>query len=160
MRKTNEVLDKGLAIVTGVLFGGLFLVTVLNIVLRNLGGIAWLWIPGMTKFLFIWTVFLGTAVLYNRNDHLVMDFFSNRFSAVRRRVLDIVIHAVFLVLLLVLVIYGFIVVEIRMGIPFETWQFSTGYAYLAVPVAAIFMTYFCVSKLVHLVKGEKNAETF
>ena len=111
MQRIADFLDKYLAALAGVLFGSLFLVTVLNIVLRNLGGIAWLWIPGMTKFLFIWTVFIGTAVLYNRHDHLVMDFFANRFSPGRKRILDIVINSVFMVLLIVLVVYGFIVVQ-------------------------------------------------
>ena len=156
MNRIAALFDTILATIAGVLFGALFLVTVLNIVLRNLGGIAWLWIPGMTKFLFIWTVFIGAAVLYQRNDHLVMDFFSNKLRPARKRILDIVTNAVFLVFLAVLVIYGFIVVEIRMGIPFETWRFSTGYAYLAVPVSAILMLFFCVNKLVELVKGDNN----
>jgi TRAP-type transport system small permease protein len=156
MNRIATVFDTVLAIVAGVLFGALFLITVLNIVLRNIGGIAWLWIPGMTKFLFIWTVFIGTSVLYQRNDHLVMDFFANKLQPARKRVLDIVTNTVFLILLVVLVVYGFIVVEIRMGIPFETWQFSTGYAYLAVPVSAILMLFFCINKIVELIKGEKS----
>ena len=52
MNRVAELLDTTLTLIAGLLFGTLFLVTVLNIVLRNLGGIAWLWIPGMTKLLF------------------------------------------------------------------------------------------------------------
>ena len=154
MNRTVAILDTILAWLAGMLFGALFLVTVLNIVLRNLGGITWLWIPGMTKLLFIWTVFTGTAVLYQRHDHLVMDFFSSKFAPSRKRILEIATNLMFLGFLLVLVIYGFIVVEIRLGIPFETWNLSTAYAFLAVPVTAILMVFFCANKLIRLFKGE------
>ena len=154
MNRVAEILDTALALIAGLLFGGLFLVTVLNIVLRNLGGIAWLWIPGMTKLLFIWTVFTGTAVLYQRHDHLVMNFFVSKLESSRKRVLNIVSNVVLLVFLIVLIVYGFMVVEGRMGIPFETWRLPTGYAYLAAPVSAMLMTFFCVNKLLRLVKGE------
>lgn len=154
MDRTVAILDTILAALAGLLFGALFLITVLNIVLRNVGGVTWLWIPGMTKLLFIWTVFTGTAVLYQRNDHLVMDFFSSKFSPERRRVLEIIKNLVLLMFLIVLVIYGFIVVEIRLGIPFETWNLSTAYAFLAAPVSAILMVFFCANKLRKLFKGE------
>ena len=156
MKRAVVIIDTTLAWIAGTLFGALFLVTVLNIVLRNLGGITWLWIPGMIKLLFIWTIFIGTAVLYQRNDHLVMDFFANKLAANRRRVLEIVTNLAFLVFLIVLVIYGFVVVELRLGIPFETWNLSTAYAYLAVPVSAILMSFFCVYKLIRLFKGESS----
>lgn len=156
MNRVAEKTDQVLAWVAGVLFAALFLITVLNIVLRNLGGIAWLWIPTMIKFLFIWTIFTGTAVLYNRNDHLVMDYFSSKLAPRRKRVLGIVMNIVFLAFLGVLVVYGVIVVQIRMGIPFEMWRLPTGYAYLAVPVSGILMSFFCVNKLSRLVKGETD----
>lgn len=156
MNRFAEFLDTTLARVAGVLFGALFLVTVLNIVLRNLGGIAWLWIPGITKLLFIWTVFIGAAVLYQRHDHLVMDFFVSKLKASSKRILNIVSNGVFMVFLIVLIVYGVLIVEVRMGIPFETWRLPTGYAYLAAPVSAILMTFFCTNKLLRLWKGETN----
>jgi TRAP-type transport system small permease protein len=156
MTRVVETLHRILTALAGVLFGALFLVTVLNITLRNIGGIAWLWIPGMMKFLFIWTVFIGTAVLYYRDDHLIMDYFVARMPAARRRILDIVANAIFLVFLLVLIVYGFQIARVRMGIPFETWNFPTGYAFAAVPVAALLMVAFCIYKLVTLVKGERH----
>lgn len=137
----------------GLLFAGLFLVTVLNIALRNLGGITWLWIPGISRLLFIWTVFLGTASLYETEDHLIMDFLVNKMKESRRRKLNLVINCIFLAFSLILVIYGFIVVRVRMGIPFETWNFPTAYAYLAVPVSGVIMVFFCINKLRKLVKG-------
>ena len=64
--------------VTAVLFIALLGFTSLNIVLRNLLGVSWLFVDGLLRLMFIWMVFLGTSALYYRNDHLVMDFFQGK----------------------------------------------------------------------------------
>jgi TRAP-type C4-dicarboxylate transport system permease small subunit len=106
--------------------------------------------------MFIWTVFLGSAVLYYHNDHLLMDYFVARIAPKDRRNFDFVIHGVFLIFLVLLMIYGTEIARIRMRISFETWKFPTGVAYFAVPVASGFMALFCCNKLRHLWKGGQN----
>ncbi len=151
-KKLTRILEK----LAGTTFCGLFLVTILNITLRNLGGVAWLWIPGMSRLLFIWTIFLGTAVLYEREDHLIMDLFVNKMAVSKKAVLDFIINSVFLIFLVILVTYGLMVVRVRMNISFETWHFPTAYAYLAAPVSGIFMIFFCITKLrKHLIRRQR-----
>ena len=145
-----------LAVLAGVLFAGVFGVTVLNIALRNLAGLTWLWIPGLSRMLFIWAVFMGAAVLYHRDDHLMMDLFVAKFEAQRKKKLEIFINSVFLIFLVLVIIYGSEIVRIRMRISFETWKFPTGVAYLAAPVSSLFMIVFCLNKLHILWKGVKN----
>jgi TRAP-type C4-dicarboxylate transport system permease small subunit len=147
MQRICDGLHWFLARASGVLFGGVFLVTVLNITLRNLGGVTWLWIPGLSRLLFIWTVFMATAVLYERHDHLIMDFFVSRFSPERKKVLELAINTVFLVFLVLFVLYGLSIARVRMRISFETWKFPTGVAYLAAPVSGAIMLLFCVNKI-------------
>ena len=147
MQRFCDGLHWFLARASGVLFGGVFLVTVLNITLRNLGGVTWLWIPGLSRLLFIWTVFMATAVLYERHDHLIMDFFVSKFSPRRRKTLELSINIVFLVFLVLFVLYGLSIARVRMRISFETWKFPTGVAYLAAPVSGAIMMLFCVNKI-------------
>jgi TRAP-type C4-dicarboxylate transport system permease small subunit len=156
MDKLCDRTQKLLTFLAGALFTGVFVITVLNIVLRNMAGIAWLWIPGASRLLFIWTVFLGAAVLYYHNDHLLMDFFVAKISTKNKRRLDLVIHGLFLVFLVLLMIYGTEIARVRMRISFETWKFPTGIAYFAAPVSAAFMALFGLNKLRHLWKGDQN----
>jgi TRAP-type C4-dicarboxylate transport system permease small subunit len=151
-KKMTWVLER----LAGATFCGLFLVTVFNITLRNLGGVTWLWIPGMSRLLFIWTVFLGTAVLYERDDHLIMDFFVNKMGVPKRAKLDLIINSIFLVFLVLLIIYGLMVVRVRMNISFETWKFPTAYAFLAAPVSGTLMIFFCINKLRKLLKRRRD----
>lgn len=156
MEKLCDKIQQVLAVTAGLLFSGVFLVTVLNIILRNVAGIAWLWIPGASRLMFIWTVFLGAAVLYYHNDHLLMDYFVAKISPPKRRRFDFVIHGVFLIFLILIVIYGTEIARVRMRISFETWRFPTGVAYFAAPVASCFMGLFCINKLRRLWKGDQN----
>ena len=156
MQKLCNGLHWFLSRLSGVLFAGVFVVTVLNISLRNLGGVTWLWIPGVSRLLFIWTVFMGATVLYERNDHLIMDFFVSRLSPARRERLELGINIVFLVFLVLFVLYGLNIAKVRMRISFETWKFPTGVAYLAAPVSGSIMILFCINKIRRFVKGEST----
>lgn len=141
---------------SGVLFAGVFAVTVLNISLRNLGGVTWLWIPGVSRLLFIWTIFMGTAVLYERKDHLIMDFFVNKLAPEKQARLQLAINSVFLAFLVLFVIYGLNIATVRMRISFETWKFPTGVAYLAAPVSGSIMILFCINKIRSFLKGQRD----
>jgi len=156
MDKICDQTQKALALLAGVLFSGVFVVTVINIVLRNVAGIAWLWIPGASRLMFIWTVFLGAAVLYYHNDHLLMDYFVARIAPQNKRKFDFVIHSLFLLFLGAMIVYGTEIARVRMRISFETWRFPTGVAYLAAPVASGFMALFGINKLRHIWKGDQN----
>lgn len=141
------------------LFIILFLATMLNIALRNLVGVAWLWIPDLTRFTFIWLVFLGIAIAYRRNDHLTIDFFSNRLSARTRNWALLVIHTSMLLFSVVLLHYGLEIAQARMRIPFDFWrQLPTGYAFLAVPASAALLMLFAVERIFTIVRDVKERQ--
>lgn len=137
----------------GALFTTVFLVSLMRILLRNLGGITWFWIDGFSRLTFIWTVFLGATALYATNDHLMMPYFVARMKPQTKKRLDILINLAFLVLATVLVTYGTLVFKVRMRIPYTAWNFPTGYAYLAAPVCGLLMILFCVHKLWQFARG-------
>ena len=128
-------------------FATLFAVVVLNIVLRNVAGIAWLWIPAVARLLFVWIVFLGVAAAVRRNEHLVVDFFQRRMPRRMQKAVAFGIHLASLPFFAMLLVYGLQVARVRMRIPFDTWQFPTGWAYMAVPVAAVILIVFTLERL-------------
>ena len=146
-----ETLLKAVQFSAGLLFMMLFLANILRIVLRNIVGITWFWIPGFSRLVFIWTVFVGTTALYATDDHLLMDFFVNKMQIGTKRRLYIFINLVFLIFVVIVIIYGFMVFQVRMRIPYTSWNFPTGYAYLAAPVCGTLMLFFCLNKLRELI---------
>ncbi len=133
--------------VVALAFAALFAVVVLNIVLRNVAGIAWLWIPAVARLLFVWIVFLGVAAALRRNEHLVVDFFQRRMPRRLQKAVVFGIHLASLPFFAMLLVYGLQVARVRMRIPFDTWQFPTGWAYMAVPVAAVILIVFTLERL-------------
>jgi len=151
MRRLHRALDRlalGVEALLAGLFLTLFLVTMLNIVLRNVAGVAWMWIPGFTRLTFIWLVFLGAAVVARRGEHLVVDLLQQRLPKRARRVAVIAIHTTLLPFYWVMLRFGWEVSQVRMRVPFDTWALPTGYAYLAVPVAAALLLVFTIERLV------------
>ena len=134
-------------VLAGATFMALFAVNLLRILLRNLIGVTWFWIDGFSRINFIWSIFLGAAALYATEDHLVMDFFVARMKLQSRRILALIINLAFLGFMIAVVYYGFLVLKVRMRIPYTYWNVPTGYAYLAAPVCGIIMLLFCLYKL-------------
>jgi TRAP-type C4-dicarboxylate transport system permease small subunit len=120
----------------GVLFLLLFLLNMLRISLRYCFGIAWLWEPDFSRLLFVWIVFIGATVLYAAKGHLMVDYFLNQMSSKAREHMHLIIDAVTTIFLAVLLVKGIEVTRVRMGIPFDTWDLPTGYAYVAVPICS------------------------
>ncbi|MCX7787231.1 MAG: TRAP transporter small permease [Spirochaetes bacterium] len=155
-KRISEYLTDGIQWTSGVLFLGLLVLNVLRIFLRYFFGISWLWVPDLSRLLFIWIVFLGSACLYGGGEHLVMDYFISKLdygiaSKLRRFVL-----AGECVLFIVLMGVGIQMTIVRMGIPFDTWDLPTGYAYLAVPISGAIMMFFCLVNGMQLFGKEKN----
>jgi TRAP-type transport system small permease protein len=151
MRRLTAFLDgtaRALEVVLALLFLALFLVTMLNIVLRNVGGVAWMWIPAFSRLTFVWVVFLGLALAYRRGDHLVVDVLLARLRGRARRAATLLIHAALIPFALMLLVYGRDVAAVRMRVRFDTWHWPTGWAYAAVPVAAAILLAFVVERLV------------
>jgi len=62
------------------LFMSIFGLYAMQIVLRYFVGTTWLWVPDVIRLMFVWLVFLGAAVLYAVNGHMMVDVLVERLS--------------------------------------------------------------------------------
>lgn len=147
MSKILNRFEKILELVSGLLFLSVFIFTLVNIISRNLGGVAIRWIPGVIRMSFIWSVLLATVVLYRRNDHLMVDYFLQKMSSRLKLWVIGITNILTLPFFVLIVIYGWRISLVRMRIPFETWRFPTGYAFMALPFAAAFMLIINLEKI-------------
>lgn len=149
MQKVMNFIVNGIQELTGILFLTLFFLNLLRITLRYFLGISWLWVPDFSRLLFIWIVFLGTTVLYARGAHLEMDYVVNKLRESSRAKLRLVLDVCLAIFLVVLCVKGVEIARVRMRIPFDTWDFPTGYAYSAVPVCSGLMLIMTIERFVH-----------
>lgn len=156
MRTLLRYLENVLETISGLLFLNVFLFTLVNIISRNLGGVAIRWLPGVIRMSIIWSVLLATAVLYRRDDHLMVDYFLQKMSAKTRFWVQRITDILTLPFFTLIIIYGWRISMVRMRISFETWRFPTGYAYMALPVAAAVMLLINIERL--LTRKEQTHE--
>ncbi len=117
----------------------LFLLSTLQIVLRYFFGEALFWLPDLVRFLFIWCVFAGAAVMYYRHEHIVVDFLVRRARLGTQEVLALIQDLVMIAFLAIVVYQGIVVSILRMRLNFTVLRLPTGYMYLSIPVAAVVM---------------------
>lgn len=156
MRTFRAWLDRILSTVIGAALLAIFFLNMYQVGGRYLFGVGAVWIPDVTRFLFIWMVFLGTALVHLRERHLVIDYVQVRMPPGLRRITGAVIAGAMLGMAGVLVVVGWRIMSIRMEIPYTGWEVPTGYAYLAVPVAAVLIG---VTSLVNLGKWLRGPDT-
>src|SRR6184192_3415857 len=102
-----DKLELALMIVCGVLCFGFSLSVTADIVTRTIGS-PWLWLQEVTSTLFIYAIFIGTAVATRRNDHLYLTAISDAMHGTPRLIVEIIIRVVVLWVAGVLIYYGYV----------------------------------------------------
>lgn len=149
MEKAIDRTAGALGVITGVLFLVIFSVNVLNIAARYVFGISYIWIPDLSRILFIWMIFLGGAAAYINRQHLMIDLLRARLRGRALRANDGIISLGMAGLFVLLIVKGARITAARMNIPYDSWDIvPTAVAYVAVPVAGAIMLLATVSRLV------------
>ena len=100
-------LELALMIVCGVLCFGFSLSVTCDIVTRTIGH-PWLWLQESTSTLFIYAIFIGSAVATRRNDHLYLTAISEAMHGTPRLIVEIIIRIVVLGVAFCLIWFGYI----------------------------------------------------
>jgi TRAP-type C4-dicarboxylate transport system permease small subunit len=157
MRLLRVGLDRILSTAIGAGLLTIFALNMYQVGGRYLFGVGAVWIPDITRFLFIWMVFLGTALMHLRQKHLVIDYVQLRLPARLRRTSEALIAGAMLALAGLLIVAGWRIAMIRMDIPYTGWEIPTGYAYLAVPVCGALVAVISLVNLWEWLRGRDAA---
>lgn len=112
-------------------------VTLAQVIFRYLVGAPLPWSEELSRYCFVWIVFLGTAVGLSRGVHLGVDIFVNMIPVKLQRILNVIVY---------LMIAGFACLMIYASIPvlqLNTMQRSPAlgiqmsWVYLAIPVSMV-----------------------
>ena len=145
-------LELALMIVCGVLCFGFSLSVTADIVTRTIGA-PWLWLQEVTSTLFIYAIFIGTAVATRRNDHLYLTAISESLHGKARLAVEILIRLVVLAVAFCLIWFGYI--NYLRG--FGSFRLPSGTPiaslYAAIPFAGALIALFTVEQLVNGIRN-------
>jgi TRAP-type C4-dicarboxylate transport system permease small subunit len=147
-----DKLELALMIICGVLCFGFSLSVTADIITRTLGT-PWLWLQEATSTLFIYAIFIGTAVATRRNDHLYLTAISEAMHGTPRQIVEIIIRIVVLMVAGVLIYYGYINYLRGFGsfrLPSNTPIASL---YAAIPLSGVLIALFTVEQLVNGIRN-------
>ncbi len=142
----------------GVLCFGFSLSVTADIVTRTLGH-PWLWLQEATSTLFIYAIFVGTAVATRRNDHLYLTAISEAMHGTPRVIVEIIIRIVVLGVAFCLIWFGYL--NYLRG--FGSFRLPSGTPiaslYAAIPLSGVLIGLFAIEQLVNgITKGFEHSE--
>ena len=156
--RSFDKLELILMILCGALCFGFSLSVTADIVTRTMGH-PWLWLQEVTSTLFIYAIFVGTAVATRRNDHLYLTAISEALHGTPRLIVEVIIRIVVLGVALCLIWFGY--VNYLRG--FGSFRLPSGTPiaslYAAIPLAGVLIGLFAIEQLVNgITKGFDHPE--
>ena len=157
IQKANALLMKiirGALILTGTT---MTVLVIMNVILRYVFNSGLTWSEEASRFLFIWTTFLG-AILANdhaiHSEHMRMDFIVDMVHGVPRKIVEVLALVVVLVLLCLLFSGSIHLVT-------STWSFKTsalklpkGGVYLCAPICFGYMALQTLAQIINALKAK------
>jgi TRAP-type C4-dicarboxylate transport system permease small subunit len=150
--RSFDRLELALMIICGVLCFGFSLSVTADIVTRTIG-YPWLWLQEVTSTLFIYAIFVGTAVATRRNDHLYLTAISEALHGTPRLIVEVIIRLVVLGVAFCLIWFGYI--NYLRG--FGSFRLPSGTPiaslYAAIPLAGLLIGLFALEQLVNGIRN-------
>jgi len=158
MKKAIDGLQK-IQIAIGGMFLAIFLVTVIYQMFTRFAGISATWTEDVTKYSFIWAVFIGASAMVHAKAHFAFTSFSDMLKNKKlKSMLAIFIALLMLTFCIFMVYYGILIAQQFWN---YTWvnipSFKRGPTWLCIPIAgatsAIYLLYQIKEEIEFLVKG-------
>jgi len=151
-----KVLEK-IQMTIGVMMLSIFFIAILiQIVSRHLG-ISIIWTEEVANYSFIWSVFMGAAVMVNQKEHFSFDFLTQKLKGKKKMGLLLFIDTIVLMFALALSYYG---IEAARTFWNYNWvalpEMKMGYVWISLPIMGITMA---IYSLQHLVNSFKSLKT-
>ena len=148
----NQILKAVVVLMLGVMSIVVFAQVVFRIVHLSIP-----WSEELSKYLLIWSTFLGSALCIRRKSLVGLEFFLNSMTKRNQKILQTVLNLIVCAMLLFLSRVGFWAVR-------QVWfqitpvlKQSMGLMYAAIPVGSVFMLINEIIVTIYLWKGEENA---
>ena len=154
--RISDVLDKICGAICVLMIAAMVILTTLQIVFRT-WFTALSWSDEVTRYLLVWSTFLGATCVYRHSGNISITFIQEAFPANISKALRVAVHVVCFVLFVVLLYYGWQYVgslnRTATSIPLKMSQ-----VYLCMPISMlILMVHALVMTIDECVKEAKNA---
>jgi TRAP-type C4-dicarboxylate transport system permease small subunit len=117
------------------------------------------WTDELARYTFIWSILLGTVVVYKHKKHIMIDFIGTLFPKTINTILQVLIRLGLLFLFYVLLRFGWILTIQTWNVPTTSLEIPTGLVYLSVPLASILLIIYTLIELYQMVLNHVRKPT-
>jgi len=147
LKTVNSLVERALILVSWPMFSLYIVAIFTQVIARNYLQIPITWLDEIARMLFLWTIMLGSAVAVRRRVHYDIEIFPPRFARTNTA-LKFLAHAVTLIVILVMLVYGWQYAEMSMFNESEALEVPWAYTYVSMPIAAAAMLSFWIENLI------------
>lgn len=115
------------------------------------------WSEELSKYLLIWSTFLGAAICIRKGSLVGLEFLKNSMSEEKQKILQTILNLIVCAMLLFLINVGFWAVRRVWFQITPVLKLSMGLMYAAIPIGSVFMMINQILVTIYLWKGEENA---
>ena len=115
------------------------------------------WSEELSKYLLIWSTFLGAAICIRKGSLVGLEFLKNSMSEEKQKILQTILNLIVCAMLLFLINVGFWAVRRVWFQITPVLKLSMGLIYAAIPIGSVFMLINQILVTIYLWKGEENA---
>ena len=115
------------------------------------------WSEELSKYLLIWSTFLGAAICIRMGSLVGLEFLKNSMSEEKQKILQTILNLIVCAMLLFLINVGFWAVRRVWFQITPVLKLSMGLMYAAIPIGSVFMLINQILVTIYLWKGEENA---
>lgn len=156
MLATKKALNKVLAFLSVVLFTVLVCVTVWQVFSRQVINSPSTWSEELSKILFVWLSFIGSAFLFGERGHIAVDFIARRLPPIGQKVTAAFVQLVILFFALGAMVWGgYLASSIAWEQNLTALPFTIGWVYLIIPIAGVCIAIFALIDFVEVLQGKE-----
>ena len=133
LEKISDALDRFCGVIIVFMIGAMVIITTAQIIFRT-WFTALTWSDEVTRYLLIWSTFLGATCVYRHSGNISITFIQEAFPEKVTKVLRILVHVICLVLFLVLLWYGCQYVT-KLNKTATTLPIKMKYIFLCIPIS-------------------------
>ena len=112
------------------------------------------WSEELARFLFVYVVFLGSALIMGESGHLAVEFLPNRFKGKPfGKFLEILVMVSSYVFVLILLVQGAKMTQIMTFQESPGLEISMSYVYAVIPVSSVLMLLYLVRDTIRIFRG-------
>jgi len=124
------------------------LMVVVQVVLRYVFNFSFVWSEELIRYLMIWMVMIGSALVQDKNEHVRIDFFPMLAGPRGRRAMETIFRLCTLVFLAIIAIKGVEMVYFNRLFESSGLRISMLWASLAIPLGALLMGVYTIRDLI------------